>query len=50
MPQDIEKWRAREGTGLNFVLLYIYKTVAGLFYYKVFSPLPQATFDRHCSL
>ena len=37
--QDIEKWRAREATGLNFVLLYIYKTVAGLLYYKVHSSI-----------
>ena len=36
--QDIEKWRAREATGVNFLFLYLYKTVAGLYYYHVRLP------------
>jgi hypothetical protein len=33
--QDVEKWRAREANGLNFLFLYLYSIVVGLFYYHV---------------
>ena len=39
--QDIEKWRARESTWVNFSVFYWYKIFAGVFYYKV-RPMPQA--------
>ena len=33
--QDIEKWRARESTLINFTVFYWYKIVAGMFHYRV---------------
>ena len=40
--QDIEKWRARESTWINFSVFYWYKILAGIFHYRV-RPMPQAS-------
>ena len=42
--QDIEKWRARESTGINFAIFYWYKILAGFFYYRV---CPSAQASQH---